>query len=64
MSDKKDEITQYAVMVPFECGWLYVTEGSEAKVVTYNKKWEAENASKIFKESKVVEYMEANNELR
>ena len=46
---------KYAVMVPFESGWLYVT-GFDSKVVTYDKKYDAENAAKIFNGSKVVEY--------
>ena len=48
-------MTQYAVMVPFESGWLYVTDFN-SKVVTYDKKYDAENAAKIFNVSKIVQY--------
>ena len=51
---------EYAIKIPFEDGWLFITEGVDSKVVTFDKKWEAENYAKTFKVCKVVEYVEGD----
>ena len=53
-------MSKYAIKIPFEDGWLFITEGIDLKVVTFDKKWEAENYAKTFKVYKVVEYVEGD----
>jgi len=56
------EKIRYAVMVPStdESDWLYVTggTGSDLKPKTYDTREEAEQAARIWKISKVVDFFE------
>jgi hypothetical protein len=49
---------RYAIMIPFEDSWIYVIifDDYRSKVMTFDTLQEAEEASRIWKTCKVVEY--------
>lgn len=46
----------YAIQIPFEGDWLYVTEGLDLTVKTYDSEAQARKAALIWTNCRVVAY--------
>ena len=54
----KEHEMRFAIQIPFENDWLFVTEGLDLQVKTFDDRDAADDYAKIWPNHRVVEYTE------